>query len=128
MTSIDPQQAASALSDINDIVRRVRQSRIYNIASQMLIMWGGLVFAGNLISFFWPRTAGYIWLAVDVVGIAGWFAISAFSRPRTGIRTFDGRMLLAFLLFMAFGIFCSVFGHFTPRQLGTFWPIYFALV
>ena len=37
-------------------------------------------------------------------------------------------MLVAFLLFLAFGIFVSVWlGHFTPRQMGTFWPIYFML-
>ena len=96
---IDSQQASEALNDINEIARRVRQSRIYNIASLILIMWGVLVFAGNLISFFWPRTAGYIWLAVEVVGTAGWFAISAFTRPRTGVSTFDLRILVAFLLF-----------------------------
>jgi pimeloyl-ACP methyl ester carboxylesterase len=47
---------------------------------------------------------------------------------RTRIRTFDARMLFAFLLFIAFGIFCCRLGHFTPRQLGTLWPIYFMLV
>lgn len=127
--SIDRQQAASALSDIDSIVRRVRQSRIYNLASLMLIMWGALVFAGNVASFIWPRYAGYVWIAVNATGIAGSFAISAFGYPRTGVRTFDVRMLAAFLLFIAFGIFCS-FGlaHFTPRQLGAFWPIYFMLV
>ena len=31
--SIDSKQASEALADINDIVRRVRQSRIYNLAS-----------------------------------------------------------------------------------------------
>ena len=31
-------------------------------------------------------------------------------------------------MFLAFGYFCStVLGHFTPRQQGTFWPIYFML-
>jgi hypothetical protein len=44
-----------------------------------------------------------------------------------GVRTFDARMLAALALFVAFGIFCSWLGHFTPRQLGTFWPIYFML-
>ena len=35
---------------------------------------------------------------------------------------------VAFLLFLAFGIFVSVWlGHFTSRQMGTFWPIYFML-
>ena len=128
MTSIDPKEAASALSDIESIVHRVRQSRIYNLASLMLVMWGALIFAGNIASFVWPRTAGYVWIAVNVTGIAGSFAISAFSYQRTGIRTFDIRTLVAFLLFLIFGIFCSGFGHFTPRQLDTFWPIYFMLV
>jgi hypothetical protein len=129
MNNIDPREAASALSDIDSVVRRVRQSRIYNIASLTLIMWGVLVFAGNIASFVAPRSAGYGWLAVYVAGIAGSFAISTFSYPRTGVRTFDMRMLLAFLLFIAFGIFSSVgLGHFTPRQMSTFWTIYFMLV
>ena len=127
--SIERQEAAAALSDIEDIVRRVRQSRIYDLASLMLIMWGALVFAGNIGSFLWPRMAGYIWLAVNVAGIAGSFAISAFGHARTGIRSFDGRTLAALLLFFAFGYFCcGVLGHFTPRQLGVFWAVYFMLV
>ena len=37
-------------------------------------------------------------------------------------------MLIAFLMFIAFGFFCSlVLGHFTPRQHGAFWTIYFML-
>ena len=128
MTSIDPQQAASALSDIDIVVRRVRQSQIYNLASLIMIMWGGLTFAGYLATWLSPRSAGYGWPAVYVSGIAGSFAISGFGYTRTRIRTFDTRMLVAFLLFIAFGIFCCWLGHFTPRQLGTFWPIYFMLV
>jgi len=129
VTSIDPKEAASALSDIESIVRRVRQSRIYNLASLMLIMWGALVFAGYLGSFLLPRQAGYFWAALNVAGVAGSFAISTFGYPRTGIRTFDARMLIAFLLLFAFGFVCtSVLGHFTPRQMGTFWPIYFMLL
>ena len=125
---IDSQQAAEALSDIESIVRRVRQSRIYNIASLMLIMWGALTFAGYLAAYLAPRYAGYGWIAVYVAGIGGWAVIGAFNRVQLGIRTFDSRMLTAFLLFIAFGIFVSWFGHFTARQMGTFWPIYFMLV
>src|SRR6202140_5951513 len=126
---IDSKQASEALTEINEIARRVRQSRIYNIASLILIMWGALVFAGNIASFLSPRTAGYGWLAVYVAGIAGSSAISTFSYPRTGVRTFDMRMLLAFLLFIAFGIFSSVWlGHFTPRQITWYGLIYFMLV
>lgn len=129
MTSIDPREAASALSDIEQIVRRVRQSRIYDLASQIMIMSGLLVFAGNLANWTWPRYGGYVWLSVNVLNVVGCAVISMFGYQRTGVRAFDGRMLAAFLLFFAFGIFCSsVLGHFTPRQMGTFWPIYFMLV
>lgn len=125
---IDRQQASEALADIDDIVGRVRQSRIYNLSSLMLILWGILVFAGYLLSYLAPRYAGNGWLAVYVAGIVGSFLISAFNRKRTGSGTFDVRMLIAFLLFIAFGIFVSVWlGHFTARQMGTFWPIYFMM-
>lgn len=126
---IDSQQASEALAEINEMTRRVRQSRIYNLASLMLIMWGALVFAGYLGAFLLPRYAGYFWIALNMAGVAGSFAISAAGYSRTGIRTFDVRMLIAFLLFFAFGFLCtSVLGHFTPRQMGTFWPIYFMLL
>jgi hypothetical protein len=125
---IDSQQASEALADIDAIVYRVRQSTIYNLASLMLIMWGALTFAGYLAGYLAPHYAGYGWIAVYVVGTAGSILISPFNRARTGIRTFDVRMLVALLLFIAFGIFVSVWlGHFTARQMGTFWPIYFMM-
>jgi len=125
---IDSQQASQSLADINEMVRRVRQSRIYNLASLLMMMWGALVFAGNVASFVWPHYAGYVWIAVNAAGVAGSFAVSTLTYSRTGVRTFDFRTLTAFLLFFAFGIFCGIFGHFTPRQLGTFWAIYFMMV
>ena len=111
---IDSRQASEALAEINEMARRVRQSRIYNLASLMLIMWGALVFAGYLGSFWLPRYAGYFWIVLNVAGVAGSFAISAFGYPRTGVRTFDLRALIAFLLYFAFGFLCTiVLGHFT---------------
>jgi hypothetical protein len=127
MTSMDPREAASALSDINEIARRVRQSTIYRLASLMLIMWGVLTFAGYLVTWLSPRSATYAWTAVYIAGVAGTIAISAFNRRRSGIRTFDYRMLAAFLLFIAFGMFCCWLGHFGSRQLGTFWTMNFML-
>jgi hypothetical protein len=129
MTSIDPKEAATALSDIDLIVHRVRRSRIYDIASLMLIMWGALVFAGNIASYFWPPKAGYIWIAVNAVGVTGSFAVSAFTSRRMSVLSFDSRMAAAFVLFFAFGILWSVsLAHFTPRQLSVFWPTYCMMV
>jgi hypothetical protein len=125
---IDSQQASAALADINEISRRVRQSRIYHLASLLMIMWGALVFFGNVASFTWPRYAGHIWIAVNAAGVAGSFAVSALTYSQTGVRTFDLRMLAAFLLFFAFGFCICLLGHFGPREIGTFWAIYFMLV
>jgi hypothetical protein len=127
-TMIDRQQASEALADIADIVHRVRQSRIYELSSLFMIWWGALVFAANIATWLWPRYGGEIWIAVDVVGGAGMFAISISNYARTRVRSFDLRMLAVYLLFLAFGFFCAnLLGHFTPRQQGTFWPIYFML-
>jgi uncharacterized membrane protein YeaQ/YmgE (transglycosylase-associated protein family) len=126
---IDSKEAASALSDISEISRRVRQSTIYQLSGLILIMWGALTFAGYLASYLSPRHAGYGWIAVYVAGIVGTIVISPLNRARSGIRTFDIRMFAAFLLFIAVGMFSSVWlGHFTPRQMGTFWPLYFMMV
>jgi hypothetical protein len=126
---IDSKQAAEALGEINEIVHRVRQSRTYDIASRMMILWGYLVFAGNIATYAWPRNGGFIWIGVNAAGVFGSFAISVFDYPRTGVRSFDARMAIAFLLFFAFGLLCSlVLGHFGPREMGAFWPIYFMLV
>jgi hypothetical protein len=127
--SIDSKQATEALNEIDAIVRRVRQSRIYDIASQMAILWGVLVFAGNIATYVWPRYGSYIWITVNTAGVVGSFAVSALGYTRTAERTFDIRLLAAVVLFFAFGLFCTtVLGHFTPRQLATFWPIYFMLL
>jgi hypothetical protein len=129
MTSIDAKEAASALSDIASIAYRVRQSTTYNLASQMLILWGMLVFAGNVATYLWPRQGAYIWIAVNTAGFAGSCAIGVLESRRMRLRTFDLRTVAAFVLFFAFGILWSVgLGHFTPRQLGVFWPTYFMMV
>jgi hypothetical protein len=127
MTSIDAKEAASALSDIASIAHRVRQSTIYKAASLMLIMWGGVTCAGYLLSYLSPHTAGYTWAALNTVGTAGSIGIAAVQRRQSGVRTFNLRVLTGVALFVAFGFFTCLLGHFGPRQLSTFWPIYFML-
>jgi len=126
--TIDPREAASALSDIDAVVRRVKQSRFYNLASLMLIWWGALVAVGYVASHLMPRQAGYVWIAIYLAGIAGSIAIGAFTRARSGVRTFDLRIFAALMLFIGFGVLCTLgLAHFNGRQLGTFWPIYFMM-
>jgi hypothetical protein len=125
---IDSKEASAALADINEMVARVRQSRIYDLASQIMIIAGVLVLAGNIATFIAPRHSPFIWISVNVLNVVAAAVISMMSYQRTGIRAFDFRVLTAFLLFYGFGILCTVvLGHFGGRELGTFWPIYFML-
>ena len=124
---IDRKEAAAALTDIDDMVARVRQSRIYDLASQIAIIAGALVLIGNIANFIAPRYAFLIWPAVNALNVVAVVAISLMQGPKAGIA-FDFRILAVFLLFFGFGILCTVaLGHFGPREMGTFWPIYFML-
>ncbi|MBC7583270.1 hypothetical protein FNL55_21660 [Tardiphaga sp. vice352] len=127
--SIDRREAAAALHDIDDIVQRVKRSRSYQLASLMLMLWGPLIALGYVVSWSWPRYAGYGWVLIDLIGVAGSLAISARNRARSGQRGFDGRVLAALAMFFGFGLLWSIgIVQLTPRQLGAFWPIYFMLV
>ena len=127
-TVIDSKQAAAALSDINDMVARVRQSRIYDQASKIAIVAGALVFIGNIANFVAPGYAVFIWPTVNALNVVAVVAISLVQGPKAVIGGFDFRVLGAFLLFFGFGLLCTVvLGHFGPREMGTFWPIYFML-
>ncbi|MES1148706.1 MAG: hypothetical protein ABUL53_05930, partial [Bradyrhizobium guangdongense] len=125
---IDRKEASAALADIDDIVQRVKQSQLYELASLAAVWWGVLVFAANLVTWLWPVYAVYAWPAVDILGVGGLVALRVFNPPHQGSSGFDIRLLLVFALFFAFGYLCSnVIGHFGPRELGTFWPLYFML-
>ncbi|MGJ4952365.1 hypothetical protein [Bradyrhizobium sp. HKCCYLS20291] len=124
---IDSLEAARALDDIEEMTRRVRQSQIYRLSSLMMILWGALVFAGNLVTYLTPRYADKAWLSVYVLGIAGSVVLGAAERSRSGVSSFDLRTVLAFVMFFAFGFFVETIGHFGPREMGAFWPIYFML-
>lgn len=125
---IDSKEASAALADINEMIARVRQSRIYDIASQIMIVAGVMVVAGNIGTYMAPRYGYYIWSGINALNVAAAAVISMVSYRRTGVRAFDFRVLTAFLLFYGFGILCiGVLGHFGWREMTVFWPIYFML-
>jgi hypothetical protein len=122
---IDSQQASAALNDINDVVRRVRQSQIYQISSLIIMMWGVLVFAAYIANYSWPPQGYTIWTVTNLIGVAVTIAMGILSNVRSGARAFPTRSLITLLLIGAFGVFCSVvLGHFGPRQMIAFWALY----
>jgi hypothetical protein len=122
---IDSKQASAAMDDINDVVRRVRQSQIYQISSLIVTIWGVLVFAAYILNYNWPRQGYTIWTAINLLGLVVSVAVGFFINIRSGSRQFPIRSLITFLLIGAFGVFCSfVLGHFGPRQMIVFWALY----
>ncbi|MFB9262949.1 hypothetical protein ACFFWD_07150 [Bradyrhizobium erythrophlei] len=84
-----------------------------------------MAFLGYIANYTGPWRGYGIWLVIDLVGIAGSVGIASFSGVGPGARAFAIRLAMAFLLFIAFGIFCSVvLGHFGPRQTLVFWPVF----
>ena len=119
---IDRSEAAAALNDIEDIAQRVRRSRIYQVASLIMMLWGVLVFAAYLVQYLRPHYANLTWIGVDIIGFAGSFAIGFVEKAR------GWRIGVAFLLAVAFGLLWVVgIAHFTPRQMSAFWPTYYML-
>jgi hypothetical protein len=122
---IDSKQASAALEDINDVVQRVRQSRIYQIASLIVVLWGVLLFVAYVANYSWPRQGYTIWTVTNLTGLVTSIAIGVSINARSGARAFPIRSLITFLLMGAFGVFCSlVLGHFGPRQIIVFWALY----
>jgi hypothetical protein len=126
---IDRNEAAAALSDIEDIARRVRQSRIYQVSSLIMMLWGVLVFGGYAAQYGWPRYGGIIWIAINIIGLAGSFAIAILQKP-LGLTQKSGgwRIGVAFVMLLAFGMFWSAGAvHLNSRQMSAFWPTYYMM-
>jgi hypothetical protein len=122
--TIDSGQAGAMLAEVEAIVARVKQSQIYRLAGIMLVLWGVVVIAGNLISALAPRWSSWAWVVVDLIGVAATFV--TLSRSASGAARFPMRFLAAFALFFAFGLAWSeAIGRFGPRQLDAFWPTLF---
>jgi hypothetical protein len=114
VTDIGPKEAAQALNDIEQIVQRVRQSRIYDLASQLVIAGGVLVLAGNIANYLAPRHGTIIWIIVNILTVASAAALATVGvSKQLGAQRFDFRVIVGYLLFYGFGIFCcNVLGHF----------------
>ena len=105
---------------------RVRQSRVYNLTSLILILWGGLIFAAYLCAFCCrARPACLDCATARRRRFAG---ISLFIRE---VRRPDRRLAgaVAFALLFGFGFFWAVvLGNFPARELNAFWATYWMLV
>jgi hypothetical protein len=126
--SIDVHEASAALDEIDAMRHRIRQSRIYRKTSAIIAVWGALTFIGYVATYAAPRLAIVAWPLVYIVGVIATFAISIADRDKTSGRALEIKLLIGFVILVAFGLLWSRgFAQFSPRALSAFWPTYFML-
>ena len=122
--TMDAEQAGAILAEVDSIVARVRQSRLYRLTGALLSCGARSSSRPISIGFVWPRWSVWTWAAANALGAAASFAMLR-AGPDVP-RRMPWRFLAAFALFVAFGLLWSVgFGRFGPRELDAFWPTLF---
>ena len=122
--ALNREQAGEELAAIDDVVRRVKQSRIYRISGEIAMIWGVMQFVQYGVYALAPSRFGWSWLAVDAIGIV----LTALMLRRAGFANAagPGRALAAFALFYGFGfVWTGLIGQFGPREMSVFWHTLF---
>jgi hypothetical protein len=120
--TISPNEAGAMLADVDAIVAKVKQSRLYRRIGEVTILWGAIIVFGHLLGAAAPSWSPWDWRAADALGVAATIVLVARGRPSQGLRV-PLRTLAAFALFFVFGLIWSVLlGRFGPRELDAFWP------
>ena len=122
--TIHSDEAAAMLADVDSVVARVKQSRLYRTSALIMILWGVVNLARDILIALAPAWFGPRWFLVDAIGVLGTIALLRWV-VEFGAR-FPLRMLAAFCLFYAFGwIWANFLGGFGMREQMAFWPTLF---
>jgi hypothetical protein len=121
--TLDPKEAAASLGDIEAVERRTRETLFYFGNSPVLILWGVLYVAGYLLTWFRPQLSLYGWLIVDLIGVAGTYAV-VWPRISPAQRRAHGwRWAGTFIALFVFGEILMVeMWPVTTRSVLVFWP------
>jgi hypothetical protein len=122
--TIRSDEAAAMLADVDSVVARVKQSRLYRTAALIMILWGVVNLVRDVLIALAPSWFGPRWFLVDAIGIIGTLALLRWvvePGARLPLRT-----LAAFCIFYAFGwIWANFLGGFGTREQMAFWPTLF---
>ena len=122
--TIRSDEAAAMLADVESVVAKVKQSRIYRNAALIFILWGVVDLVRDLLIWARPAWFGSQWFWVDLAGVVGTLAILRLGDM--AVSHFPIRTLAAFALFYVFGwIWSNLLGQFGPRESMAFWPTLF---
>src|SRR5580700_5512706 len=113
--TIRSDEAAAMLADVDSVVAKVKQSRLYRTSALIMILWGAVNVARDVLIALAPTWFGPRWFFIDAIGVVGTFALLRWV-VEPGAR-FPLRTLAAFCLFYAFGwIWANFLGGFGPRE------------
>lgn len=124
--TFDKRQAGADLAAIDDVVARVKQSRIYRVSGNLAILWGFMQFASWGVVWTSPANGNWSWIVVDAVGVALTVTMLRRTLPAPSGRAGVTRQLAAFALFYGFGfVWSAMLGHFGGRETAVFWHTLF---
>ena len=128
--TLEPDLAATALSDIARMEQRTREAISYANGANNMLWWGALSGIAYTVEQFAPRTAQLLWPATMVVGVVGTAVIllagRRWSREQEGRANL--RVIWGMLALIAFGALWTVLLYPEPSRLyDLFWPTLFML-
>jgi hypothetical protein len=116
---LSPQDAASALRDIETTENRSAQLHGYERSSPQLLLWGVLWIVGYGLNDLFPTYGSAIWSAIVPIGlIAGFVAVRASGH---GVSWRYGAVALTFAAFFAAAFF--VLWPVSPKQVAALIPL-----
>ena len=59
--TISADEASATLADIDGVIAKVKQSRVYRSTSATFYLWGATIVVGNVAGMITPRWDGWIW-------------------------------------------------------------------
>jgi hypothetical protein len=123
--TIGPGEAAATLSDLEKVQRRTREALYYGGSSTILMVWGIALMIGYVLTWLAPMRADLIWALINAVAAAGMVGLG-WIKARVDRKGFDWRLVVAFLVMMAFGYLCEwLFVRPQWRALPVFWSALF---
>ena len=122
--ALDREEASALLADVAGMERRTKEFLTYTRVSNSFLLWGAIWFAGYTCTHFFPARAGWIWIGLNLFGIAASAAMAA--RVRRDHGYFQWRLPATVVTFIGFGALWLNFGHFGWREQTAFWPTLFS--
>lgn len=119
---VSADEAREALGDIERTQAATRKVLSDGPTGRILILWGCLWAVGYLGTHFLRGKSGWLWLGLDMVGVAGTFAVMWPGRSRTR-NPYSWRIGVFWLALFAYGfLWVVLLSPLRGNQVGAFFP------